>query len=362
MMTVADAEALARPHPALWSLTVACYGGLSNRLRVLLSGRALAEATGRTFKMLWPLRNMSGAAYEDLFENDWGVVTQPTAPPRAEWLPDIGQNLGQAWFDIAAAPQPEIAVSSGTWLVVPEFYPSQAPLLRRCGELFQELRPIPVIRERVAAFRALHFRPTMIGVHLRRAEFLRLMPFSAHNTGPALAAIRKFLQQFPDAGLYLSTDDGGPDPMTGRRQYEGVREKLRAAFGPRVVWAEQRTLECGATEGVQDALVDLLLLRSTDAVVGTWFSSFTELAAFGRGVPWVWRRSGGYWRGVEWALRASGTIAWLRRQSQRHYQGRMHPLSLIQYYCNSPQRLVTQQLKRWTPGLFWRLRAALRPE
>ncbi len=362
MVTIPPSAVSEHPHPAPWSLTVACYSGLSNRLRVLLSGRALAEATGRQFKMLWPLRNMAGAAYEDLFENDWGVVTQLTAPPRAEWLPDIARDLGRHWFDLAAATQPEIALSSGSWLVVPDYYPSHAALLRRSGELFRELRPIPAIRARVDAFRAAHFRPTMIGVHLRRAEFLRVMPFSAHNTGPALKAIRVYLEQFPEAGLYLSTDDGGPDPVTGRVQYEGVREKLRAAFGPRVVWSEQRTLECGSSDGVQDALVDLLLLRATDAVVGTWFSSFTELAAFGRSVPWVWLRSGGYWRTVGWALHTSGTVAWLRRQSQRHYQGRVHPLTLLFYYRNSPQRLLSEQLKRLNPNLFRRLRAALRPE
>lgn len=350
----------ATAHPAPWSLTVACYGGLSNRLRVLLSGVALAEATGRRFTMLWPVRNKSGAPYAALFENDWGVVTQDPPPPEAEWLPVLGADMGRDWYDIAAATAPEIAVSSVTWLVEPDYVPAHAPLRRRCGELFDQLRPVAAVRERVAAFKAAHFRPAMLGVHLRRAEFHRVHPYCAHNTGPALAALRALLRQYPDAGIFLSTDDGGPDPVTGAVQYEGVREKLQAEFGERVVWTEQRTLDCGATEGVQDALVDLLLLRTTDAVVGTWWSSFTEVAVVGRGVPLVLCRSGGAWRVVDWALHASGLIAWLRRQSQRQYQGRVHPLTLLLHYLNTPRRVLAQQLKRHAPGLFHRLRPALR--
>ena len=355
-----EIRSAAAPGPAPWSLTVACYGGLSNRLRVLLSGVALAEATGRRFTMHWPVRSKSGAPFDALFENDWGVVTLDPAPPEAEWLPDLGGDMGRGWFDLASATQPALAVSSTTWLVEPAFFPNQAPLLARAGQLFSELRPVPAVRERVAAFRAVHFRPRMVGVHLRRGEFVRLHPYIAHNTGPAIAALRQLLARWPDAGLLLSTDDGGPDPMTGAVHHEGVREKLRAAFGDRVVWTTPRTLENGAVAGVQDALVDLLLLRATDAVVGTWRSSFSELAAFGRPVPLIYCRSGGYWRLVDWALHASGAVAWLRRQSQRHYQGRAHPFTLALHYVNTPRRLAAQQLKRLAPSLFARLRPHFR--
>ncbi len=359
-MTDLPAPRTAAPHPEPWSLTVACYGGLSNRLRVLLSGVALAEATGRRFTMHWPVRNKSGAPYAALFENDWGVVTHDPPPPEAAWLPPLGGHMGRDWFDIATAAQPEIAVSSTNWLVEPDICASHGPLRQRSGELLGQLRPVPAVRDRMAAFRAAHFRPTMLGVHLRRGEFTRLHPYSAHNTGPAMAALRALLKQYPEAGIFLSTDDGGPDPVTGAVHHEGVREKLRAAFGERVVWTEQRTLDCSATEGVQDALVDLLLLRATDGVVGTWWSSFSELAVVGRSAPLVWCRSGGYWRVVAWALRASGALAWLRWQSQRQYQGRVHPLSLIEHYRLAPRRLISQTLQRHAPGLFQRLRPWLR--
>jgi hypothetical protein len=110
---------------------------------------------------------------------------------------------------------------------------------------------------------------------------------------------------------------------------------------------------------VQDALVDLLLLRATDAVVGTWFSSFSELAAAGRPVPLIYCRSGGAWAAAEWALRATGGLAWLRREARVRYGGRVHPITLLEYYLRTPRRLAVQTFKRLAPSLFGRARTTL---
>ena len=57
-----------------WRLTVCCAGGLANRLKVLTSGLALAEATGRAFRMLWPLSANCAAPFGTLFTGEWSVV------------------------------------------------------------------------------------------------------------------------------------------------------------------------------------------------------------------------------------------------------------------------------------------------
>ena len=55
------------------TLTVACTSGLSNRLRVLLSGMALAEASGRRFTMYWP-RTKVRIQLHRAFSNAWSVT------------------------------------------------------------------------------------------------------------------------------------------------------------------------------------------------------------------------------------------------------------------------------------------------
>jgi len=64
------------------SLTVSSTSGLSVRIRLLLSGIAAAERTGRGFAMPWLRTKDCGAAYHELFENDWPVhETRPEERP-----------------------------------------------------------------------------------------------------------------------------------------------------------------------------------------------------------------------------------------------------------------------------------------
>jgi hypothetical protein len=54
-----------------------------------------------------------------------------------------------------------------------------------------------------------------------------------------------------------------------------------------LVWMSPRSLDRQTPEAVQDALVDLWLLRSTDYFVGTYRSSFSEMAVVGRSIPHI---------------------------------------------------------------------------
>ena len=266
------------------TLTVFCPLGLSNRLRVLLSGLCLAEASGRQFKMLWPLTPACAAPFADLFANRWPVVTVDAA--EAVGLPYISGWFG-ALPDLLLADEQDVVVGYPSWLVQPEKFPQHAALDARCQALFAELTPAPPILRSVAAFRREYFRPTMIGVHLRRGDLLRQRPDATGNTAQAFELVDRYLEKYADAGILLCTDDGAVDPNTGRQlPKEGVRQKFSQRYGGRVVGASPRSLDRRTAEAVQDALVDLWLLRSTDAFVGTETSSFSEMAVYGREVPY----------------------------------------------------------------------------
>ena len=73
--------------PGERTLTVDCRAGLCNRLMVLFSGMALAEATGRDFCMLWKRTASCGATFEELFRNSWNVVEAESCqePPKS-WI------------------------------------------------------------------------------------------------------------------------------------------------------------------------------------------------------------------------------------------------------------------------------------
>lgn len=265
------------------TLTVAASAGLGNRLRVLLSGMALAATTGRRFTMLWPRTEACAASFDELFTNPWPV--QEVTWEEVERLPII-PHANRAGLDLLTMDATAIQGQTYNWLLAPARFPAHQPLMRRCAELLQEMQPVAEIQARVAAFQASSFRSHMIGVHLRRADMHFLYPTSAANTRPAMAAVDAYLAQHPEAGILLCTDDGAIHQGTERAApTEGVQARFRAQYGDRVVFTAPRSLDRRDPVAIQDAVVDLWLLRQTDCFVGTARSSFSEFAVFGRAVP-----------------------------------------------------------------------------
>ena len=280
------------------ALTVACIGGLANRLRILFSGIALSELTGHEFTLLWPRSRACGATFPELFANDWNVVEVTEAEAIA--LPALGGFAAGKLPNLAtgAAPAP---FRTGVWLMpkdtcwrshrqwngesaMPADIVASAWL--RVVELDRELMPVAAVQERADAFRASSFRPTMIGVHLRRGDFARFRPEVTGNFAAVARRVDDYLEEAPDAGILLCTDDGAPDAYRGHEiPTEGVKEAFEERFPGRVVATDPRSLVRGEREAVEDALVDLLLLRQVSMFVGTKGSSFSELATLGRDVP-----------------------------------------------------------------------------
>jgi hypothetical protein len=337
---------------------VACYGGLANRLRVLTSAVVMAEAAGRALTMHWHQMATCGARFDELFTNELPVIEfagGPTTP-----LPHFAGPLGRNFIDVLTATEAHIAVMAVTWLALPEVFPNHAALLAKCAGALDDLQPRPEIAGRVTAFRGAHFRPRMIGVHLRRGDFHRAARYSVDNTNTALQATRRFLDADPEAGILLCTDDGAEDPHTGRRKVEGAREKFRGAFGERVVWTEPRSLNRGDAAAVQDALVDLLLLRVCDAGVGTWQSSFSEVAWFGRETPVVMCRSGGVWGVIDAAGQRLGVWRRMNGWARRVTGGRAGALQVMAHVRGWPRATAARLLRTHAPRLFERVRPKMK--
>lgn len=302
---------------ALRRLIVGCPAGLANRLRVLTSGLAWQRLTGVQFTMWWPQTAPCSAAFTRLFEPVPEVGGAMEAEVMA--LPAVGSYLFTPMFDIAAATEPELAFRCSGWLVPPRlpllataagrllpkapapFTDMHAKVMAQAAIELGRLRPVETIRLRVEQFATERFRRQMIGVHVRRGDFPAQRPDATPDLKALIRAIQTFLKSMPDAAIFVATDDGAVNPYTGKATgQEGVVERLRAEFGDRIVTAEPSTLDRRDPKAIEDALVDLLLLRRTQAVVGSAASSFSELAVFGRSVPvvycagadrmkWFWR-------------------------------------------------------------------------
>lgn len=288
---------------AMRVLTLWCMSGLGNRLKVWTSGQGVAAASGREVVMLWPLTSHCGAAFDALFRADARVRAVPEAA--VEGLP--------LWP--SGGPRPDFVraghdvIGSYTWLLEPGRYPDHARLFAEAGRRLAAMRLAPALEARVAEI-AGGFRRRMIGVHVRRGDFLTFAPgVVASNMTEAIWLVQRQLDRMPDAGIFVATDDGAAAEVGGvQGAPEGVLGHLRRVFGERVTSAPSPHLDRSERASVEDAVVDLWLLRKTDAIIGTRGSSFSEMAAFGRDVPFYWAGgSGARLARIERLARRSGT-------------------------------------------------------
>lgn len=324
------------------SLTIGISSGLSNRLRALVSGLTMAEASGREFTFLWAISNACGADFSTLFANDWPVPTASLAQVEALERP-------RRMPDVLACSAPHVAFAAYYWLIQPTCYPRHAALVPRCQEIFQALQPIKVIDAQVSEFRERHFSRRMIGVHLRRGDFVFSRRTIAHNLTSSFRAVDRLLRQLPDAGILLCSDDGAASPSRRSGVALGVHHAYLQRYGSRVVWRTAQSLDRAEPQAVQDALVDLWLLRSTDAFVGTVNSSFSELAAYGRSVPTVWagpddRR----YQAMEFALIKTGLARWMVWDARRRYGRDLLLVEILRRYRGKVRSVLSQGTRRLT--------------
>lgn len=272
------------------TLTVACRSGLGNRLKVLCSGLALAEATDRDFRMLWPTdRPSCGAGFSDLFDNVLPVHDMIAA--------DLDRRLSSEdwWIDdglFSDLPDPlsdhrvDLRYCHVDWLVGDHEGVRHREIRAAAEERLTDLRPNPAISTRIDATVEQIVRPA-IGVHARRGDFLSSRYHVAGNLEAVIAQTREQLDRGARTVVLVTDDGAGPDLAGSRSEETGVRRAFRQAFGERVVETVPRSLDRTSRLAIEDAVVDLWVLRSTDVVIGTEGSSFSELGAAGRGVPLI---------------------------------------------------------------------------
>ena len=309
--------------PADRTLTVGAVAGLTARLRIAISGLAVAEATQRSFRMLWPMTPDCAAAFHSLFLNPWNMVAMgQEGVAEVRCLPRFHEAELPM---LLASSEPNIARRFMSW----HDFPAESSLLVRCRTLMNELQPVPLVIEKVDRFRLAHHRPEMIGVHLRRGDYVDLRPDKTHNTDKAIEATDAFLDQYPDAGILLCTDE----VVTSESRDGDVRRRFTARYGDRLVQTAPATYDRSDPAAIEDALVDLWLLRSMTAFVGSEYSGFSELAFFGRTVPYRMVGDGSpAWKRLAWLSRLRFFNPFIRRLGRREF-GVDHPLPfLIEHY------------------------------
>jgi len=124
----------------------------------------------------------------------------------------------------------------------------------------------------------------MLGVHVRRGDRvdkkIREQGLIGTVSDLFFKEVDRYLRDWPEAAIFLATDDGAPTERFEKYTYrpEGLVREFTERYGSKLVTYNKRTLDRADVTGVQDALIDLLLLNHTNFVLGSAGSSFSKFA------------------------------------------------------------------------------------
>ena len=247
-------------------------GGLCNRMRVINSGWRLARERKERLLVLWNCNPELNCPFEDLFVpvREFRIASiHSVADPRKLFYQKTARSyltndeiLAHRGADGRLSDEYAQALKSNIYIFTWEqFYPS---------EDYHLFTPTAEMQARIEELTS-RFGDSCVGVHIRRTD--NRPAIGKSSTESFTDCMRKELEKDPDTHFYLATDD---------LEEERV---LRQAYPGRILSNEKRSLRRDSAEGIKDALLDLYCLANTRMIIGSYFSSFTDIAADMRKIP-----------------------------------------------------------------------------
>lgn len=155
---------------------------------------------------------------------------------------------------------------------------------KKAVKILQNIQYSDYVKEKVADFTSHHDLSQCIGVHVRRGD-LRVVYESKMAAVPVDEYFTHLASHYPEHPLYITSDS------------ETVRREFQEKYGDKVISYRPRTLSRNNDEGVQDAMVEMLLLSKCQEIVGGW-SGFAQVASMIGNKPWKMLNSS-HWSEVD---------------------------------------------------------------
>lgn len=274
--------------------------GLANRLRALAGCRALADERGAPLVVDWVRNGHCDRRFDDLFERrGWEAVRfaergAPAEGPAGVRI-DGSPCFTAVWAEHSREPEPDFC--------------------RRSVAYLRSLRPTAGLRERIDAYAEAHGLSECVGVHIRHTDnlsdhrkFAETEPSFDLEKVSRLDGFYALIDALCAGGrpVFVCTD--APDvarEVAARHDAVKIRPlrydacaterhlRRRAGRGPlhwvgtrvRARLDARRGPRTWRTTPIEDGLIDLFLLGRCRSIVGTYYSSFSEIGALIGDVP-----------------------------------------------------------------------------
>ena len=263
------------------TLIVRPLGGLANRIRVIKAAQSYANKYAARLIIIWDKDNVLNAKYEDCFEPIDRVKVINISYSGHSSLHIARKKIIHRLYLLIIKLSSQIQVydlevrnhlneEKGPRIEEPFFIKLardyRKVYIQTCYEFHYQRDHffIPIKKSIVQKCRTLILHSDMIGVHVRRGDNLM-----SHKYSPLDLFIKKMDENIgvdPSTTFYVSTDSNE------------VYETLKQIFGDKVYTAA--TVRSRDTlKGIQSALLDFYCLSKCKKILGSYDSSFSEIAA-----------------------------------------------------------------------------------
>lgn len=253
------------------TLDIIPSAGLCNRMRVVASGYECARQMGLEARVLWDTTSPGcKAAFHSLFlpVEAAGLVIEDTSAliARAQsrhnlYIPKLLRRLRYRTL---------IENYNWNWagkkLELPD---AKGPIavysMHQCGPnypLSEIFRPIPALVSRIDD---LVPDGPVVGVHIRRTDHIQSIRHA--SVEDYIGLMNKEIATDEAVRFFLATDD------------ESVKRSLIGHFGEDRISTASSELRRDSLEGIEGAVVDLFALSRCDRIIGSYYSSYSEIAA-----------------------------------------------------------------------------------
>ena len=250
------------------NIIVANPGGIANRIKCLISMWRICDKYDRKLYLNWIRNHTCGAEFDRLFENEFDVVN-------GEGITKLDNILISETWRFLALPN---EVPNNFAKVYPtkkgnniDFEFDRIPIEVRENILkyLNKLIPIKVIRNIVDDFSNTYNVSNLVGVHIRRDDFV--MCGNKKNSHVAsdelfISKMNELIQKDNTTMFLLCTDS------------QETEDKFKELFKEKIIIYPKKNRNRATRLNTQQGLVDLLLLSKTKHIIGTYCSTYNELA------------------------------------------------------------------------------------
>jgi hypothetical protein len=261
-------------------IVVKANGGLGNRMRVLASCIALSQRLRQKVEVIWINNKELNCSFDSLFfEVDNIIIREEKYIPR--WN-KLGHRLRRSKineysksFDIQLNDDSIRKLGMLKSDLVKLIKNVDTVFINTCEHFYGDLSFVSFLLPKehilnVCSNRLENMSSKFISAHIRRGDNLASTIHSPTQLFIDNLAIE--LENNSASYIYLATDDFEEAALIKRK------------FGDNVFFYPA-LLKRDKPEGIQQALVDLIMLSQSNKIIGSYWSSFTEVAAAYGSIP-----------------------------------------------------------------------------